>query len=119
MIPPTLYEDSYRSDYIIDVMSVIRCYRPEQNEMLADFGIRVYNGILRNIPEACQSIHLVGDRYDRISDDRSRDDFSFNLKEASGCRERRGDPRGNIQARLLPPAKLQHSGTGFSVVAQP
>ena len=106
MIPHTLFEDSPRSDYIVDVMSVIRCYRPEQNETLADFGIRVYDGILRNIPEACQSIHLVGDRYDGLSDDRTHDDYSFNLKEASGCRERRGDPRGNISSPFTSSSKV-------------
>ena len=67
---------------------------------------KFYNGILWNIPEACQSIHLVGDRYDGLSDDRTHDDYSFNLKEVSRCQERRGDPKGNISSPFTSSSKV-------------
>lgn len=82
---------------VVDVMGMVRMTPPLQNEESENYARRILDSIVKRYPS--QDIHLAADRYDGLYDVEDSVGGKVNLKEASGCRQRRKESLKEFEIR--------------------
>ena len=85
--PTEIDESEITSSVVVDVVWYIRSRPPLHNEESENYNRRILDSITSSY--LSQNIHLVADRYDGLYGVQDRNIRYVNLKEASGCRQRR------------------------------
>ena len=80
-------EDENTSSVVVDVMWFIRSLPPMHNEESENCARRILGSIVKRY--LSQNIHLVADRYDGLYEVGDSNIEYVNLKQASGCKQRR------------------------------
>ena len=95
--PTEIDEGEITSSVVIDVMWYIRSRPPLHNEENENYARRILNNIISTYPS--QNIHLVADTYDGLYGIQDSNSRYVNLKEASGCRQRRKESLREFEMR--------------------
>lgn len=86
--PPEINQSEFETGLVVDVMGMVRASPPLQTEESETYAKRLLENILRKYQ--CKHIHLAADRYDGLYGIEDSNGGNVNLKESSGCRQRRG-----------------------------
>lgn len=95
--PPEINQSEFETGLVVDVMGMVRASPPLQTEESETYAKRLLENILRKYQ--CKHIHLAADRYDGLYGIEDSNGGNVNLKESSGCRQRRGGSTKEYEVR--------------------